>query len=543
MAKTMDCLLIGHNEMDLADYEQRVRKFGEKSEAYRDLGFSIVEVDGELYTPVDLLNRFRFDSGASFRNGTSLRHSELSPAIAYLGTYLARRGFTFDFINSFQDEKEELAGKLTAGNILTVAITTTLYFTPTPIIEIIQFIRKYNQKVRIIAGGPFVYSQYLTQSPETMNLIYKAIDADFYIIEFQGELTLTRVLNALKNNLQYDAIPNLVYKNNGEYITATEISPENNKLEENMVDWSLFSPQAIGDYVSIRTSISCPFSCGFCSLPQRAGKYRYIDTSVIEENLNLLNRAADIRAIHIIDDTFNVPPERFKEILRMMIKNKYRFTWNSMFRCQYADRETVELMKESNCEGVFLGIESASDQILKNMHKNATVDKFRAGMELLNEYSINTYASFIIGFPGETVETVNETVNFIKETRPTFFRTQPWYCDPVTPIWDEREKYGLNGAGFQWAHKTMDSVTACNLIDGIFLNVKDSIWLTQYRFEFTNLYSLLNKGMPLEQLKNLLRCFNTLVGNKLKPLEMKVNEQEIHEQLKSISRFDMIMDS
>jgi radical SAM superfamily enzyme YgiQ (UPF0313 family) len=72
----------------------------------------------------------------------------------------------------------------------------------------------------------------------------------------------------------------------------------------------------------------------------------------------------------------------------MMIKNKYEFKWNSFFRCQFADREVVELMKESGCEGVFMGIESGSDKILENMNKASRIEKYYEGIALLKEYDI-----------------------------------------------------------------------------------------------------------------------------------------------------------
>ena len=109
-----------------------------------------------------------------------------------------------------------------------------------------------------------------------------------------------------------------------------------------------------------------------------------------------------------IDDTFNVPLPRFKDICRMMIKNDYQFNWFSYFRCSNSDEEAIDLMAQSGCKGVFLGIESGSPAILKNMTKAATPEKYVEGMKLLHQHNIMTFGSFIIGFPGETDETVNK---------------------------------------------------------------------------------------------------------------------------------------
>ena len=76
-----------------------------------------------------------------------------------------------------------------------------------------------------------------------------------------------------------------------------------------------------------------------------------------------------------------------------------------------------------------------------------------------------TFGSFIVGFPGETSQTVQETIDFINEAKPDYFRAQMWYCEPGTPIQNERIKYQIEGEGFVWRHATMDSLEAMDHID------------------------------------------------------------------------------
>jgi radical SAM superfamily enzyme YgiQ (UPF0313 family) len=111
-----------------------------------------------------------------------------------------------------------------------------------------------------------------------------------------------------------------------------------------------------------------------------------------------------------VDDTFNVPRSRFKDLLRMLIKNDFGFRWSSYFKCQYVDREIMELMKESGCEFVFLGIESGSQTILDNMRKESDVGTYRRCIEIFHELGIMTMCSVIVGFPGETRATFEEMV-------------------------------------------------------------------------------------------------------------------------------------
>lgn len=520
MEKIIDCLLIGHNEVNLEQYENSIRAMGTNSGAYRDLNLNFVRYNNRPYSAAEIFNLFNYRSGYS-QSGFTDSYQPLSScetfsaAVAYLGTYLHRRGFTFDYVNSFQDEKEELAQKLTGGNIRTIAIITTLYVWVLPILEIIEFVKKYNQTARIIIGGPFILTQCCNlQAGELEYLFNTTIGADIYVNSSQGEATLVKIIQSLRDNRPFDRIPNIYFKTEKGYV-STPIIRENNNMSENMVNWSLFSDR-VSHMVNTRTSRSCPFSCAFCGFPERAGKYQMIEVEKIEEELNALSRIEKVKQISFIDDTFNVPRERFKKILEMIIKNRYPFKWHSNFRCQFADREIIELMKQSGCEGVFLGIESGSDKILTNMNKAASVEKYIRGIELLREYEIVTMGSFILGFPGETDETARETFEFIRESGIDFFQFQQWYCEPITPIYREKDKYRLSGESFEWRHATMDSTGAADWVEKIFFSINRPVWIPQYGFSFDNFWHLHLRGLDLEQVKQFLRSFCQAIKEKLK---------------------------
>jgi anaerobic magnesium-protoporphyrin IX monomethyl ester cyclase len=528
-----DTLFIGHNEMDFSEYEKNISSMGYRSCAYRDLSLNFIRYNNRPYTAAEVYNLFsRTDRVAENTPNPFDMLETFSPAIAYLGTYLNKRGYTFDYINDFQSEKQKLAQKLMTNDIRTVAIITTLYVSVLPILEVIEFIKKYNRTARIIVGGPFVSTKVRAGDDIELAYLLKSIGADFYVNSSQGETTLVRILESLKNNESCSHIQNIYYKKDSGYV-GTPTQAENNKLSENIVNWRLFADRA-NEYVALRTSISCPFSCSFCGFPEHAGEYQTVNPQKIEEELNQLSAIGTVKSIHFIDDTFNVPISRFKEILRMMIKNRYPFKWHSYFRCQYADEEMVELMKESGCEGVFLGIESGNNTILENMNKTADIDKYQKGIECLHKHNIITFGNFIIGFPGETQETVNDTIAFIEEGKLDFFRVQQWYYEHITPIWKQRERYNLKGESFEWSHSTMDAKTAAEIIEKIFLSVKGPTWLPQYNFDFDNLWHLVHRGMTVQQVKHFLDSFNNGVKEKIEQ-ERSGEQGEISvEKLKQI---------
>ncbi|MCP4215913.1 MAG: radical SAM protein [bacterium] len=429
-----------------------------------------------------------------------------------------------------------MADKLRQNTITSIAITTTLYVSAFPIMEIVDFIRTYNHTAKIIVGGPFISTKVRTLDEVEVDYLFQTVGADYYVNSSQGEGALGEIIASLKENRPPAPIKNTYYKT-GEGYVKNPVARENNRLSENIVDWGLFSDQ-VGEHVAVRTSISCPFSCSFCGFPEHAGAYQTAGVDIVEQELDRLQRLKQVKYINFIDDTFNVPVERFKSILRMMIKNDYGFKWHSYFRCQYADEEMIELMKESGCEGVFLGIESGSETILKNMNKGADIGQYAKGIKLLKEHGIVTYGNFIIGFPGETVQTVEETIKFIEANGLDFYRAQLWYCEHITPIWKEKEKYNIEGESFVWSHATMDSDTAAGFVEQIFLSIKNSVWVPQYNFDLCSIWHLKHQGMEIKTIKNFIKSFNNGISEKLTNPSRKEAGVDVLRQIKNFRQGD-----
>ncbi len=511
MNKIIDCFLIGQNQPTFQEFEQYVRSRGIHSCAYRDLAINTFQHKGEFRTATDMYNMYCRENNSR----QPIKDVEFfNAAIAYLGSYLHRRGFSFDFVNSFRDEKDYLKEKLEHGDVLTVAILTAHYITTDPITEIVRFIKKYNQKARIVVGGPFIATVIRSFPGPVLDHLFNFLGADFYVNSSQGEAALAKLIASLKNNLPTNKINNIYYKTDKGFV-STPMVREDNNLSENMVIWDLFSDR-VGEYVNVRTAISCPFSCAFCAFPRHAGKYQTADIEALEQELNQLAKIKSVKAVFFIDDTFNIPAKRFKEILKFIIKNRYSFKWTSFIRCHKLDRETVKLMQESGCELSLLGLESGSEKILKNMKKAASLEKYYEGIALLKEYGIISCGNFMIGFPGETDETVQETVEFIKKSDLDFQRTQSWYYDHFTPIEAEKDKYMMTGQNFEWTHKTMNSQRVCDIIEEIILALEEPVRWPMYHFEWPNIFQVNHKGITFDRAKKFLKSFQNGIKEKLR---------------------------
>lgn len=515
-SKPIDCILIGYNEIPFEKYESFLRNYGEETEAYRDLKYSFIDLGGKKVDFVGLLNYVigaASESGKSLSTKDELKSGEIpNLAAVFLTNFLRRCGFETTYINLFQYEKEKLIDYL-SQDPLCVGITTTLYVVNQPVNEIVEFIRAHNSKSKIIVGGPLIANHARNYQGEALRTALDDMGADIYVVEGQGELTLSQIVDCLKNGGNLSDVPNIIYFEDG-HLHRTKVLPENNSLDENYIDWRNFSEQDLGYTIQTRTARSCAFKCAFCNYPARAGKLTLTSTDVVKHELNSIRELGNVKNVVFIDDTFNVPLPRFKDLCRMMIKENYGFNWFSYFRCSNSDEETVELMARSGCKGVFLGIESGSPTILKNMNKAATIDQYVEGMRKLREYGILTFGSFIIGFPGETRATVDETVSFIKETRPDYYRAQMWYCEPGTPIDQQRLKYKIEGEGFVWSHATMGSLEAMDQIDRTFLSidVDESVWLPQWSFDFWIVPYLLGRDISFDRLKGFMKLAHRLLA-------------------------------
>ena len=500
----LDCVVIGYNELPFDRYETLLRQYGEESEAYRDLKFSFINFGDKKLNYVGLLNHVLELAGHG--NGVGMRPFELGDipnlAAVYLTNFLRKRGHHTKYINLFQYEKERLKEFL-AEDPYCVAITTTFYVLNFPVTEMVEFVKSHNPKVRVVVGGPLIANHARNYQGDELKSALDDMGADIYVIEGQGEVTLLQIVRCLKENGDLSKVPNIAYYEHRE-LHRTPPVLENSSLDENRIDWLDFNNENLGRTLQTRTARSCAFNCSFCNYPTRAGKLALARIDTLEEEFDSMYALGNTQNVVFIDDTFNVPLPRFKEICRLMIRKNYNFNWFSYFRCSNSDEEAIDLMAQSGCKGVFLGIESGSPHILKLMTKAATIEKYADGMKLLRQHDILTFGSFIVGFPGETDETIKETSDFIKENKPDYWRAQMWYCEPGTPIEKRRDEFGISGEGFVWQHNTMDSLEAMDHIDRLFLTIKESTWLPQWSFDFWIIPYLNGRGISFQQFKDFM---------------------------------------
>jgi len=507
----IDCIVVGHNEFDFGDFATSQQKASRHLADYYQVKSNSYIFHGKRMTYMELFNHVV--TKATGKNPNFNLFEMPSLGVCYLKSYLQKRDFKVEIINFFNDEIEKFKELLSSKQISSVAITTTLYSSYDPIVEIVKFVRKHSPNTKIIVGGPSIFNLVLEHDTEYQDTIFELMGADICIIDSQGENTLNQVLGQLGNVQNLSNIPNLSYYHNGKFHRTARM-PENNDMDENRVEWNYITRDLISQIVCLRTARSCPFACSFCNYPALGGAHVLRTLETVEYELKTLHEIGT-QVLIFIDDSFNIPIVRFKQLLRMMIRNQFNFQWISFLRCSNVDEETLNLMKQSGCIGVFLGIESGDQTILKNMNKKAKIDKYKWAIGELTKRHINTFVNVLCGFPGETEQSVMNTLNFIEESKPTFYNVSLFYYNHSAPVHKKAAEFALTGVGRNWKHCTMDSKEAADWSKYMFNNIKNSIPCVIYGFGYFGWAYLISKGFSIEQAKTFGELTRNLLLNSL----------------------------
>ena len=508
MASPLDCVVIGYNDTDFEGLLERHEPFQAISGGYRHLIANSVMIGGRRLKYFDVLNAARRSAGI---RGDSLHVAKMpNLGVHYLVSFLRGQGLRAEYVNFFNDEKSHLRDLLEQRPNV-VALTTTFYFESQPIRDVVDFIREHATDVRVVVGGPHVFNICTDHAIGAQDRIFDEMNADVYVFDSQGELTLSQLCHEVRSaHPNLSRVPNLVFRTSEGCYERSTRSIESNPMDSSAVNWRHFEADSLLPTIQTRTARSCAYKCAFCRYPLMAGGLDLMSLEAVERELDYL-REIGVTYLLFIDDTFNIPQKRFKDLCRLMIRKDYRFKWFSYFRCANADRECFDLMSQAGCAGVFLGIESGDDAVLGAMNKVATVAKYRDGIRELNTRDIITHASFIVGYPSETEQSAANTLAFIDEAKPTFYCLETFFYDPKVPIAEKAARYGLTGRGYAWSHNTMDWRRASDIVEDGYRQLNDSIVLPLYSFDLWSLAYLLGRGFPLDQIKEFLSLTSRLL--------------------------------
>jgi len=518
---SLDCIIIGYYDEPMETIIKRYEPFKNQNAGFRRLCNRSAIIKGKRLKFSEVMRESLSHSIGVPSDLSNFRMPSLG--IHYLTQFLRKRGIETEIINFFNFGKDRLEHLLKHDPPRCIGISTTSHFEPEPLRDVVDFIREINPEPVIILGGCYISSMNFEMEPDQVHNQLKIIDADIYVHDLQGEQTLYRLcLELRKPNPDFSTIPNLIYHKDNEF-HRTPREPENNSLDDDPVTELTFYENHPLPPVYLRTSRSCLEECSFCRYPLLGGVHTLASLDSVEKNLDYIH-SLGVRSLAFVDDSFNMPPDRFKDVCRLL--SKYDFKWFSYFRCSDADEEAFDLMVESGCAAVFLGLESSDPKILENMNKHAVVEDFRWAIGQLNSRGIMSLAAFVVGFPGETEETAQNTFRFIEEVQPTFFELHEYFYEHAVPIAKQSESFGLKGYGYGWTHNTMNWKQSAQLVFEGLKNMKNSTFLPTLSFNLWSLAYYLTQGITVEDYKRFSKIFQKMLGLESPEVDREYKENE-----------------
>lgn len=218
-------------------------------------------------------------------------------------------------------------------------------------------------------------------------------------------------------------------------------------------------PMMKGNFTFIVTGRGCPAGCTYC-IKHVSYQYsvRVRSPEKIMEELWILKKLG-INNIHMYADLFTVNREQVVNLCKMMIEQKINMNWTCNSRVDYVDEEMLQLMGKAGCWFISWGIESANEGILAHARKGAKPDQVRQALLWSKKAGINNWGYFIIGLPGETEETIQQTIEFAKSLPldiALFHIAAPY---PGTPFFFEVVEKKWFRPGTRWEQVDMDKET------------------------------------------------------------------------------------
>ena len=190
---------------------------------------------------------------------------------------------------------------------------------------------------------------------------------------------------------------------------------------------------------TLNTSRGCPFNCTFCSVKGIWGKsYRCMSVERVMEELEVLRRYYGLQSAYFREDHFTLNRQRTLKFCEELLRRDMRIAWACESRADSIDdEETLRLMARSGCKTVYIGVESGSPRMLKELKKGETVEQFERVFAMCRKYGIHTYASMIYGVPGETEEDVRLTEAFLRRISPDFIGRNVFAGLPGSELYDK----------------------------------------------------------------------------------------------------------
>jgi radical SAM superfamily enzyme YgiQ (UPF0313 family) len=385
-------------------------------------------------------------------------------------------------------------------------------------LAVVQDAKSIAPEIRTVVGGPHV--TFCAQ--ETMNGC-EAID---FIVRAEGEETIVALANALQKGTDLENIEGLAYRE-GDTIKSTRERPFIKEIDALPLPARHLIPmgryRALGLPVSITTSRGCPFQCIFCVGRKMVGAtVRYRNPKKVVDELESLN-SLDFEQINIADDLFTASKRHCLAVCDEIIQRELKVKWTSFARVDTVSGEVLKRMKAAGCSAVSFGVESGSPDMLKRIKKGITVNQVYEAVEMCNHAGITPQASFILGLPGETPQTLQETISFGKRLKKMgaqygFHLLAPF---PGTDIRINLKAYDLQILSRDWkdyhANRAIvrTKTVSQDMMNAVVVDWEDqfNLWLDGIKHRRENGQATPSEAWPLTKLEHTVLIYELMMHN------------------------------
>jgi anaerobic magnesium-protoporphyrin IX monomethyl ester cyclase len=359
--------------------------------------------------------------------------------VLYISSYLSSKGIDVDVVHGTVDD-------IRPGYKFYGVSTTTAQYSRS--LKALKHIRKIQPDAKTILGGPHLNVKH--------NILVSSKDDWDFLVAGDGELTTLKIVSG--------KIPPSDRFINGEMVADINALPLPDFSKIDMARYNF--PLRPGlKCINIITSRGCPFKCQFCATSQTALRQRTPE-NVLQE-VEVLTSKYGFDSLMFVDDTMSINRKRYYPMLEGL--EKYSVKWRSYARTNTINLEGLQRMQRSGCIEAAPGVESGSQVILDLIKKGTNVERNVEFIRQSEDLGIVSNPSLIIGLPGETPETVDMTLQFMKRARPSAFSYNIFLPLPDSPIsvnYETFYKQYLTIYPFTWD----DCVTKAKKIDVSFVS-------------------------------------------------------------------------
>ncbi len=363
--------------------------------------------------------------------------------LLYVSAYLKSKNIENEvFDTTFSTQKEQLDFILKTQPQV-ICIYTNL-MTKIEVVRLIKIVKKSNYNFpKIILGGPDV-----TYNIEN----YLKSGADFLVIG-EGEETTYELYRAIINNENYHPIDGIAFMENDKVIQTnsrtkikdlTELPLPNRKainMQRYLDTWKQNHGQSS---MTISTQRGCPYTCKWCSTAVYGQSYRRRPANLVAAEMKMLKEQFKPDAIWFVDDVFTVSHKWLQEFRQELIIQDALIPFECITRAERLNDEILELLKEIGCFRIWIGAESGSQKIIDLMDRRVDVNVVKEAIQKTNALGMQTGTFIMLGYPGETIEDIDETIQYLKEANPTEYTITVAYPIKGTSLYNEVESKIIN---------------------------------------------------------------------------------------------------